>query len=237
MSERDQSPAAPRHEAPAQPGPGWRDSPTPAVQQAGESSSAGAGAPSPGAPFSGAGASAFGAGAGGPGGSAPGGAVDTGAHGHRGQDEQYYTAPQYSTSPVSLRRPDWLAGLLLVLAGIAAGISLLLDWAQDANGWDLVKDGFQNFDASSWPFPVIVVAGGVLLVLGLLMFVPARGHRTLGVLALLATLAAVAAVAVLLQSARWTADFFDIGFWFACAVAGLGLLGSIKAMVTGPTVR
>ena len=68
-----------------------------------------------------------------------------------------------------------------------------------AQGWDLVRDGFEDFDAGSWQPPVIVLAGGALLVLGLLMFLPARGHRTLGVLALLVTLAALVGVVVLLN--------------------------------------
>src|SRR4051794_38110288 len=36
--------------------------------------------------------------------------------------------PQYSTQPVKIRRADAFGALLLILAGIAAGISLLLSW-------------------------------------------------------------------------------------------------------------
>lgn len=241
MSERDQSPAAPRHDTPAQPPLDWREDTAPGGQAAGGSPYSGgahSGAPYSGASYSGAqysGAGASPVGAGGAGGSdAPTG---TGAHGQRGQDEQYYTAPQYSTTPVPVRRPDVLAALLLVLAGIAAAISLLVDWVRDANGWDLLKDGFENFDAGTWPFPVVILAGGALLVLGLLMFVPARGHRTLGVLALLATMAALCAVVVLFNAVRWTTDLFEVGFWIVCGVPVLGLLGSLKAMLTGPKVR
>jgi hypothetical protein len=169
--------------------------------------------------------------------SGAGGAVGSGAHGYPGQDESYYTAPQYSTTPVTVRRPDGLAALLLVLAGIAAAVSLLLDWVTDSNGWDLVRDGFDDFDSGSWQPPVIVLAGGALLVLGLLMFLPARGHRTLGVLALLVTMAAAGGVLVVLNAVDFTWDVFDVGFWVACAVPVLGLLGSLKAMLTSPRVR
>ena len=50
------------------------------------------------------------------------------------------TAPVYSTAPVAVRRPDVLAGLLLVLAGIAAALSLVLPWVKvsKATGLDLV---------------------------------------------------------------------------------------------------
>ena len=126
---------------------------------------------------------------------------------------------------------------LLLLAGIAAGVSLLLDWVSGTNGWDLVTDGLEDFDAGSWQPPVIVLAGGVLLVLGLLMFLPARSHRTLGVLALFATIAALVGVVVVLNASQWTWDFFEAGFWVACAVPVLGLLGSLKAMLTSPRTR
>src|SRR4051812_4592284 len=49
------------------------------------------------------------------------------------------TAPQYSTRPVPIRRPDSLAALLLLLAGICAGVSLLLSWLPGVSltGWEL----------------------------------------------------------------------------------------------------
>lgn len=234
MSERDQSPAAPRHDAPAQQPVDWRESTTPGLQPAG------------GTPYSGAGASAVGgsgSGAGHPGGSAGSGGSaaegrsGTGAHGYPEQSESYYTTPQYSTSPVTVRRPDALAALLLVLAGVAAAVSLALDWVRDSSGWDLVSDGFEDFDAGSWQPPVIVLAGGALLVLGLLCLLPARSHKSLGVLALLATMAAAGGVLVVLNATEFTWDFFETGFWFGLAVPALGLLGSLKAVLTGPKVR
>jgi len=222
MSERDPNPAGPRQEAPAQ----RRDDPTadttPGLRPAG------------GTTYSGAGASVADAG----GGAVTGeGREGTGAHGHQEQGENYYTAPQYSTSPVTVRRPDPLAALLLLLAGIAAGVSLLLDWVSGSTGWDLVEDGFADFDAGSWQPPVIVLAGGALLVLGLLMFLPGRSHKTLGVLALLATLPALVGVAVVLNLSDFDPDVFEAGFWVAAAVPVLGLLGSLKAMLTGPRAR
>src|SRR3954468_19456545 len=45
-----------------------------------------------------------------------------------GTAPEYSTPPESSTRPVAFRRPDALAGLLLLLAGVAAGISLFLDW-------------------------------------------------------------------------------------------------------------
>src|SRR4051794_8721249 len=75
-------------------------------------------------------------------------AVGSGAHGYVGPGENYYTTPQYSTQPVKIRRADALAALLLILAGIAAGGSLLLSWLpKDAStgsskGLDILKLGF-----------------------------------------------------------------------------------------------
>jgi hypothetical protein len=153
------------------------------------------------------------------------------------------TAPEYSTRPVAFRRPDVLAALLLLLAGVAAAVSLLLRWLRgsDVTGRQLVRRGVDAFgesvgavvDTGFWQPLVIVFGGGVLFVLGLLLLLPARTHRTLGILALLASLAVVAAVLVPLARADWDLGGFALGFWFAMAVAALGLLGALKALLTG----
>ena len=44
-------------------------------------------------------------------------------------------------------------------------------------------------------------------------------------------------VLVPLFQADWDLGSFDIGFWFACAVAVLGLLGGLKALLTGRRYR
>jgi hypothetical protein len=151
-----------------------------------------------------------------------------------------YTAPAYSDRPVAFRGPDSLGGLLLILAGVAAGISLLLDWLkdEDISGWSLVRRGFDDLGAAfgngMWQPLTVVLGGGVLFVLGLLLWLPMRTHRFFGVLALLVSLAVTAAVLVPLADADWRLSAFAIGFWFGIAVAVLGLLGSLKAILTGP---
>jgi hypothetical protein len=175
---------------------------------------------------------------------APPPSVGSGAHGPVGGHENYYTAPQYTTAPIALRRPDALAALLRVLAGIAAGISLLTSWLidRDLSGLDLVRRGFdalgdgvgEVFSTGFWQPLAVVLGGGVLLLLGLLMFVPAKTHRFLGVLALVVSLLAAAAVLVPLARENWDTGRFDLGFWFAVAVPALGLLGGLKAALTGP---
>jgi hypothetical protein len=150
------------------------------------------------------------------------------------------TAPNYSDKPVAFRGPDSLGGLLLILAGIMAAISLIADWLQDddISGWGLVRDGFDDlggiFDTGLWQPLAVVLGGGVLFVLGLLLWLPMRSHRFFGVLALLVSLAIAAAVLVPLADAEWDIGFFGPGFWCAIAVAVLGLLGSLKALLTGP---
>ena len=153
------------------------------------------------------------------------------------------TAPTYDDRPVAFRGPESLGGLLLILAGIAAGISLLLDWLKDddVSGWGLLRAGFDDlgdaFDSGLWQPLVIVLGGGVLFLLGLLMWFPARSHRFLGVLGLLVSLAVTAGVLVPLADADWDLGFVGPGFWCAIAVAVLGLLGSLKAMLSRPRRR
>jgi hypothetical protein len=154
------------------------------------------------------------------------------------------TAPDYSNGPLAVRRPDALAALLLVLAGVAAGVSLLLRWLDGSGttGWDLLRLAWlqrragvgEVFRTGMWQPVAVILAGVVLFVLGLLLLVPARTHRALGVLALLVALGGAAAVLVPLSRSGWRLSAFDLGFWFACAVAVLGVLGALKAMLTGP---
>ena len=95
------------------------------------------------------------------------------------------TTPVYSAEPVAARGPDSLGGLLLILAGIAAAISLVLDWVdgEDTTALDLVREGFEDLggivDNGLWQPMAVVLGGGVLLVLGILMWLPARSHRFL----------------------------------------------------------
>jgi hypothetical protein len=157
------------------------------------------------------------------------------------------TTPDYSPRPVAVRRPDVLAGLLLLLAAAAAAISLLLRWLgdRDDSGLDLVRRGIDDaregfgtvVDTGFWQ-PLTVVGGGaLLLLLGLLLLLPAKRHRFLGLLALLVSGAVAAAVLVPLFQSGWNLADFDLGFWFACAVAVLGLLGALKALLTGRRYR
>ena len=54
---------------------------------------------------------------------------------------------------------------------------------------------------------------------------------------LLVALVAAAGVLVPLAAVDWDPDTIDTGFWFAVAVPVLGLLGALKALLTGPRWR
>ena len=170
---------------------------------------------------------------------------DRGRHSHP-DDDGTATTPEYRDAPVVVRRADSTAGLLLLLAGIAAGVSLLVVWVNGgATGLDLVRDGFHDLaddprqlvDRHSWEPLAVVLGGAALFVLGLLAFVPAKTHRFLGALALLVTLVVAAGVLVPLADADWDLDRWAVGAWFTVAVGGLGFLGALKALMTGPTRR
>jgi len=145
---------------------------------------------------------------------------------------------------VVLQRTDPAAGSLLLVAGCAGELSLFLPWVQhDAElGLTLVRRGVQaageGLDAlaSSGLFlPLgVVVAGGVLFVLGLLAFRPATAHRVVGLLALFVSLAVAAGVVVRGSDAGWDALRTDPGILCAVALAGVGLAGALKAMLTPP---
>src|SRR3954469_15943712 len=148
--------------------------------------------------------------------------------------------PAYSDRPVAIRGPESLGGLLLILAGLVAAGSLVLHWlhVQDVSGWGLARPGCDDlgdaFSSGLWQPLVIVLGGGLLFLLGLALWLPARTHRFVGFVALLVSLAVTAAVLVPLIDAKWQLAFFGPGFWCAIAVAVLGLVGSLKAVLTRP---
>jgi len=151
-----------------------------------------------------------------------------------------HTTPRYSDRPVAFKGPESLGGLLLILAGIAAAISLPLSWLStlDVTGLDLVKAGFDTpddiYSDGLWQPMAVIFGGGLLFILGILMWLPARTHRTLGVLGLIVSIAAAVGILVPMADDGWDLATYGIGFWFAVAVPVLGLLGSLKAMFTGP---
>ncbi|CCH90209.1 conserved membrane protein of unknown function [Modestobacter italicus] len=155
------------------------------------------------------------------------------------------TEPDYRDTAVVVRRADTLAGLLLLLAGIAAGVSLLVVWVHGgATGLDLLRDGTDDLDTpqqlvdtGSWEVPAVVFGGAVLFVLGLLAYVPAKTHRLLGALALLVSLVVAAAVLVPLADLDWDLQRWAVGSWLAAAVAALGFLGGLKALSTSARLR
>jgi hypothetical protein len=146
--------------------------------------------------------------------------------------------------PAVVRRAERLGGLALILAGVAAAMSLLLPWRRSdgATGLSLVRRGVAVFGSGIgelgrsglWQPLAVVLGGGLLLLLGLLLFLRARTHRLIGVLALLVAAAAATGVLVPLADANWGTAPFDLGMWFGVAVAGLGVLGAMKAMLTVP---
>ncbi|MGZ4605325.1 MAG: hypothetical protein ACXVX3_16335 [Blastococcus sp.] len=147
---------------------------------------------------------------------------------------------------VVLRRAETVGGLCLVLAGAVAAVSLWLPWTRGAGGTGLLlfRQGIEALGpgvgvlarSSLWPPLAVVLAGGLLYLLGVPLFFPARGHRFVGVLALAVALAATAGVLALFADAGWTIASFRYGMCFVVAVPVLGLCGALKAMLTFPRV-
>ena len=154
--------------------------------------------------------------------------------------------PQSDGGLAVVRRADRFGAAALVLAGVAANVSLSLSWApgESPTGLALVQAGVELLSADLgtpvpsglWEPIVVVLGGGLLVVLGILLLVPARAHRLIGVLSLVVSLAAAVAVALLMADGGWGADQFGPGMWCAAAVPVLGTLGSLKAMLTAPLV-
>jgi hypothetical protein len=148
---------------------------------------------------------------------------------------------------VAVRRQDGTAGSLLLVAGAAGLMSLFLPWKQHGSelGVTLVRRGFdfagsdlQQLVTGGLLLPMgVAIGGGVLFVLGLLAFRPARSHRPTGVVALFVSLAVAAGVIVRVADASWASVRTDPGILCAILVAAFGLLGALKAMLTAPEFR
>jgi hypothetical protein len=141
-----------------------------------------------------------------------------------------------------LRSSDASAGAFLMVAGAAGGMSLFLPWVQNGRqlGLDLVQRaldsaGVTDMERSGLILPMAVAfGGGVLFLLGLLAFWPARSHRFIGVLALFVALAVAAGIVVRVADLGWDPLRTDPGFLCAVVLAGAGTLGALKAMLTPP---
>jgi hypothetical protein len=154
-------------------------------------------------------------------------------------------APEIAPAPALVvdRRADPLGATPLVLAGVPATVSLLLPWSSGdgSSGLSLVERGGRALgsgaagDALWQPFAV-VLCGGLLVVFGCLMMIPARAHRAVGVLALIVTMTAAAAVVLLAVDTDLAQEQPGPGLWCAAAIPVLGLLGALKGMLTAPRV-
>jgi hypothetical protein len=156
------------------------------------------------------------------------------------------TGPESQVRVVTLPRADPVAGIALVLAGIAAVASLWWPWRRDQGelGWSLARRGLvvagsgvvELGRSGLWQPLVILFGGGLLLLLGIVLFLPERTHRIAGVLALVLAGAAATGVVYRVADAGWNSARFGPGMWLAIAVPSLGLLGALKAMLTTPRV-
>jgi hypothetical protein len=149
---------------------------------------------------------------------------------------------------VTEQRADPIAGVTLMLAGTVAAASLWFPWVRgdDATGLSLVRRSVAVAGAGvdalgrgggHWEPLAIVLGGALLLPLGVLLFIPSRTHRAMGLLALVVALVVTAGVLSRFAQAQWSWADFDRGMWCAVAVSALGILGALKAMLTIPRVR
>lgn len=147
---------------------------------------------------------------------------------------------------VVLRRADRFGCMLLFLAGVATNVSLWLPWVagDGAVGLALVEEGVDVLGSGpvewsrtdQWLPLAVVCGGGLLLLLGVLLLVPAHAHRSVGVAALVVSVASAAAVLGLIAGTGWAPGRLALGMWFAVAVPAFGVLGALKAMLTAPRV-
>lgn len=153
-------------------------------------------------------------------------------------DSSYDQTSAYAAEPVAVRRPDTLAGLLMVVAGVAIGVSLLLEWFLDRIGYDFFEFALKNADSffsdGIWQPLVVVFGGAVLLLIGLISFIPGKSRRVLGLIALLVAVGIAAAALSVLINVDFDFTGIQPGFYVVLGASVLGLIGALKAAVTPP---
>ena len=94
------------------------------------------------------------------------------------------TAPTTPTGPWRSARPESLGGLLLILAGLVAAVSLVLHWLHRASAAGPGAHGLRRLPRGLLP-AALAAAGDragrrFLFLLGLALWLPARSHRFVG---------------------------------------------------------
>lgn len=151
-------------------------------------------------------------------------------HGHPhgpGDGHEDYREP-VDEGPVLVRSVDGVGSTLLLLAGACAAGSMLLPWREDGD----TSTGFELATDLQWEPLAVLIGGGILLLMGLLLAIPMRGHRGSGLLAFIGAVIVTVGVLNILISEDFEFGFADIGFHLALGCAGLGLLGALKGIVT-----
>lgn len=164
-------------------------------------------------------------------------------------------AQAYGNWPVSsdvgrrLLRADAVAGILLILGGLAGLVQLFVPWASATPG-GVFSTGWQKFQALKSALPgvgfsytfaayaliAVAVVGVAMVLLGGVMFAPID-HRPPGIVALLAAVIAIVCAGwwVFWGPAGSISELFSragVGWYLFIAGGVIGLFGAIKSLVS-----
>lgn len=148
--------------------------------------------------------------------------------------------------------PDYFAGLMLIVGGLAGVLELLLPWTPaveklprygSLTGWDkLVIGSSQSLSVADtvalYSVLAVAIAGGACIVLGLAMFTQID-HQPFGAIALLLSVLSIGGVVWWVLRSRQAAGGLgpmltnaQVG-WYLFAISGvICLIGAIKALAT-----
>lgn len=149
----------------------------------------------------------------------------------------YSPQSQYGGPLESGSRNDVLAGLLLLIGGGAGVAQFFLPWASFEGIGMTGKDYYDGATAAGETLLgliplVILIAGGLLALFGILLFVPMRSRKPLGSIALIVSLVSTAAAVYLLVDSGADLSGSDYGLYLALGSGVVALLGSIKAVAS-----
>lgn len=166
-----------------------------------------------------------------------------------GYPGQYgYPAAQYGYGPQGPgqwgARPtgNIPAGILLVLGGLAGVLQLFLPWFsvrdQSLTGLDVTKFAGAAGDLGSSSGTIIqigvylvLIGGALALIAGGVLFIPMRGKRIVGAVALVVSLVMIVGMIFWLTSGEPNPDSTGPGYYFFLGAGPVALIGSIVGLI------
>lgn len=141
---------------------------------------------------------------------------------------------------------DFVSAIILIIGGLLGVLQSFLPWidssfegihvngldianaAGQASGGDLSSSASTLIQIAVW---AVLIGGGLLVLCGVVLFVPMRNRKITGAIALVISVVMVVGAILWLTNGEANPDSTAVGYYFFLAAGVVGLIGSIVALV------